>query len=84
METVDTALKTIKGALADAFSFCFRDRTLPFFLAGGLNPGNVGEGVVQVCPGGVDVSSGVETDGAKDMDKVDAFVAAVHAADAKR
>jgi phosphoribosylanthranilate isomerase len=61
-----------------------RDRTLPFFLAGGLRPANVGGGVTAVCPGGVDVSSGVETDGVKDLAKVDAFVAAVRAADAAR
>lgn len=49
----------------------------PYFLAGGLNARNVGEAVSRLRPCAVDVSSGIETDGVKDMKKMAAFAAAV-------
>jgi phosphoribosylanthranilate isomerase len=55
---------------------------LPFWLAGGLTPANVGEAVRQARPVGVDVASGVEARaGVKDAALVRAFVAAVRAAE---
>jgi phosphoribosylanthranilate isomerase len=46
-------------------------------IAGGLTPQNVGECVERLHPFGVDVRSGIETDGRKDPAKMRAFVRAV-------
>jgi phosphoribosylanthranilate isomerase len=55
---------------------------LPFWVAGGLFPGNVGEAVRRAAPDGVDVASGVElAPGVKNGSLVHAFVAAVRAAE---
>ena len=57
--------------------------TRPYFLAGGLNPENAAEAVRKLKPFAADVSSGVETDGFKDIIKMRAFVSAVKGAEAK-
>ncbi|HEX5372155.1 MAG TPA: phosphoribosylanthranilate isomerase [Aquabacterium sp.] len=59
-----------------------RQLPLPMILSGGLHPGNVTEGVIQVRPWGVDVSSGVEAGkGLKDAALMRQFCQAVRAAD---
>ena len=52
----------------------------PYFLAGGLDPENVSDAVRLLNPWAVDVSSGIETDGFKDIEKMAAFAAAVRKA----
>jgi phosphoribosylanthranilate isomerase len=52
----------------------------PVFLAGGLHPGNVGGAISTVAPYGVDLCSGVRTDGRLDRQKLQAFMAHVDGA----
>jgi phosphoribosylanthranilate isomerase len=47
---------------------------VPVFLAGGLNPGNVGKAITQVAPFAVDVCSGLRTNGTLDEAKLAAFM----------
>ena len=51
---------------------------VPVFLAGGLHAGNVREAIQKVQPFGVDVCSGVRTEGKLDPNKLDSFIRAVH------
>lgn len=51
----------------------------PLLLAGGLRADNVGDAIDQVRPFGIDVCSGVRSDGALDPEKLARFAAAVRA-----
>jgi phosphoribosylanthranilate isomerase len=50
---------------------------IPVFLAGGLTPANVRQAIDRVAPFGVDVCSGVRTEGRLDPEKVERFISHV-------
>lgn len=62
-------------------SRAIRERiAIPLFLAGGLTPDNVGQAIKEVRPFGLDLCSGVRTDGRLDAAKLMRFFAAVRSA----
>lgn len=66
------------GGTGTAFNWeLIKNMERPYFLAGGLEPGNVKHALKLLNPYAVDVSSGIETDGVKDNIKMAEFVAAV-------
>jgi len=48
--------------------------TKPFFIAGGINIGNIGSIINDILPYGIDISGGIETDGFKDKGKIKAIL----------
>lgn len=61
-----------------------RRMSKPFLVAGGLNGANVPEAITLLQPYGVDVSSGVETDGVKDRAKIRDFILSAKTAKAAK
>ncbi len=79
---LDSKVEDAYGGTGKTFDWDLaREVTAKFhvIIAGGLNPINVGQVVKEIEPWGVDVSSGVETDGEKDTAKIKEFIQAVRA-----
>ena len=77
--TLDSQVAGLHGGTGQSFEWSIAAKLAQsgrkFLLAGGLTPENVADAVAQVNPWGVDVSSGVETDGAQEHQKIRQFVA---------
>lgn len=72
------------GGTGTAFDWSLlRSIQRPYFLAGGLDPNNVRGAVKSLHPHAVDVSSGIETGGVKDPEKMREFVRAVRGVSGK-
>lgn len=85
---LDSYVAGRRGGTGETFSWELAHAHLgraPVILSGGLTADNVGAAIATVAPFAVDVASGVETaPGCKDPAKLEAFAAAVDAADAAR
>ena len=77
---LDTFIKHRYGGTGQVFDWQVARQVtakFPVVIAGGLGPDNVSQVVTILKPWGVDVSSGVETNGVKSIDKITAFITAV-------
>jgi len=82
LDTYDSQVAGGTGTTFDWHAVPVLPGWVSLFLAGGLNPDNVGAGIAALHPYAVDVSSGVESaPGIKDHDAIRALCAAVRAAD---
>jgi phosphoribosylanthranilate isomerase len=81
---LDSKIHNKYGGTGQAFNHSLAKQlcsTEPVMIAGGLGPANVAGLVRDIRPMGVDVSSGVETGGSKDVAKIHAFIQAVRSVD---
>ena len=76
--TLDSLVEGLQGGTGESFDWSIAadlaGKGNAFILAGGLSPENISEAVATVGPWGVDVSSGVETKGDKDHEKIRQFI----------
>lgn len=66
--------RTFRWEVIPAYQDWASRNGIELFVAGGLHADNIAGLLRQYSPAGVDVSSGVETDGIKDINKITAFV----------
>jgi phosphoribosylanthranilate isomerase len=82
---LDTAVKGLYGGTGRSFTWKLAKPLVSKYprtiIAGGLTPENVSGAIKILRPWGVDVSTGVETKGVKDMRKINKFIKAVREAD---
>lgn len=74
---LDAYNKNAYGGTGSAFNWELLDGNVsekPFFLAGGLRPENIEKAIRTFRPYGVDISSGVETNGYKDPSKIEEII----------
>ena len=70
----DAYHKDERGGTGDIFDWsCLDTFERPFMLAGGIDSTNVARAIRTVRPYGIDISSGIETNGVKDDEKITAF-----------
>ena len=70
----DAYHKDERGGTGEVFDWsCLDEFERPFMLAGGIDSTNVARAIRMVRPYGIDISSGIETDGVKDDEKIKAF-----------
>jgi len=70
----DAYHKDERGGMGEVFDwFCLDGFERPFMLAGGIDSTNVARAIRTVRPYGIDISSGIETEGVKDDEKIKAF-----------
>ena len=75
----DAYHKDERGGTGDVFDWsCLDTFERPFMLAGGIDSTNVARAIRTVRPYGIDISSGIETNGVKDDDKITAFTKIVN------
>ena len=71
----DAYHKDERGGTGEVFDWSSLDAfERPFMLAGGIDSTNVARAIRTVRPYGIDISSGIETNGVKDDEKITAFI----------